>query len=430
LLLEPATAIAAVVALGAWSGYARAFVGAPVLAATLDAGLLALFAIVLVRASWHRPRFTVIDVLIGAYSVLALIEMANPNVPSLTLAAEGFRKTAAMTIGYWIVRVSGSVRLIDFLMASVAGLVPALLMGVRQFFLPWPIDRRLIDGSGVAETTFLQAGQLRAFAPTAGPFHLGAISGYAAIGAAWLGYAVPRRRRIWIGVAVVAGLALLLTITRANWLATLTGLALGAMLVVVATRRVRKVARLAVVVSAIGLALALIVPPLISANPTGDRWLFYFRSLTTPLETRNMQFRLQYWSEYTAAIAERPLTGYGISSAADGFGADYAGTGRRYFPPHSIYFKAALEMGIAGLALLIAILLVAASYGLRLARGQPALAAVVSGTVAFVAISGISGAMLDAYPFNLVFWTMIGFAVNLAHRQAEVRGPLPLESGP
>src|SRR3954469_22138534 len=86
------TAAIAIVGVGEWTGLARGLLGAPALAALLDVLLIGLLAFAAIRSPLRRP--VVMDVMVGGFLVLALIEMANPNVPGPTVALEGFRKTA------------------------------------------------------------------------------------------------------------------------------------------------------------------------------------------------------------------------------------------------------------------------------------------------------------------------------------------------
>ena len=94
-------------------------------------------------------------------------------------------------------------------------------------------------------------------------------------------------------------------------------------------------------------------------SPTKDTIGDVVKGVTNPLEDTSLKFRFGYWKAYLQAIAENPLVGYGTSAAADGFDRDYVGTGKRNFEPHSMYLKPALEMGLLGFALFIAIALVA-----------------------------------------------------------------------
>ena len=79
------------------------------------------------------------------------------------------------------------------------------------------------------------------------------------------------------------------------------------------------------------------------------------KGVTNPLGDTSLKFRFGYWKAYLQAIAENPVVGYGTSAAADGFDRDYAGTGKRNFEPHSMYLKPALEMGVGGLVIFVAI---------------------------------------------------------------------------
>jgi hypothetical protein len=138
--------------------------------------------------------------------------------------------------------------------------------------------------------------------------------------------------------------------------------------------------------------------------------------LGDPFSDRNLRFRFAFWAEFAGYIAQRPLVGYGTGAAADGFDHFYEGTGRQNFEPHSIYFKAALELGLGGLLLMLAILATAGWLALRVARRGELVGLVGVGIVVMFVVAGLTGPMLDAYPANLLFWATLGWC---ARRTAE-----------
>jgi hypothetical protein len=134
--------------------------------------------------------------------------------------------------------------------------------------------------------------------------------------------------------------------------------------------------------------------------------------VANPLTDRNLQFRFGYWADYLQAIIERPITGYGTSAAADGFDHFYEGTGKKNFEPHSLYFKAALELGIGGFVLLMAILGYALRRAVIRARSGDEAGVFAVGILAVFVVSGLTGPMLDAYPANVLFWATCGWCVR------------------
>ncbi|MBA2719092.1 MAG: O-antigen ligase family protein [Chloroflexi bacterium] len=431
--LSPTTILALVIVLGEWTGLARALVRAPVYAAGLDVVLVGLFAFTVWRAWQVRQsvRFHLLDGLLAAYFLLALVEIFNPNVPSPLVGLEGFRKTAFMMLAYPIVRFSTTRDSARFFRIVVIGSIAAFLWSIRQAMSPLPIELDIMNTSGTSPLSFRSGPVLRAFAPTPGPFHLGILGAAVAVVATVL----ARTRDVrYVGVAVVAAVALGLTLTRANILAAVA--AFGA--VVLASppmaERIRSALRFAPVALALGLAVFFtarsVVPTTAPAEPQGAGAIPSAAisslgpvpqdALPNPLDDRSLRFRFEYWSEGLQAIAERPLVGYGTSSAGDGFGRLYQGTGDRNFNPHSLYLKAALELGLVGLALILAILAVALRECRRAFARNTEVALIGLGLLVLTTMSGFSGPMLDAYPFNLLFWATVGWLVAV---QAGPRQP-------
>jgi len=399
--------LAAIFALGEWNGLVRALAGGPVLGFVLDVALLA----IAVKTILGRPgvgteaQLNGIDLLVGAYFGLALVEILNPNVPSVLVGVEGFRKSAMMAVAYFVVRASGARDAQAFMKAAAVLSVPAMIMGVRQFLWPLPIDFAIIDSSSAAVWTFHQAGTLRAFSPTSGPFLFGLVASLAFM-TATAAFMAGRVR--WIVVAVLALAALALSITRANIVAT----AIGAIAVIVAYQWSCGRKTLALTLAA-GSLFAVSVATLLGSLFGGvgfERMVAELTAGTDPFNDPSFETRIGLWGDFMNAIGANPLIGYGTSSAADGLGAQYAMAGHDFFSPHSIYFKAILEMGLLGLVLLVWFLL---ALGIATMRcREPFLRAVSLGVFLLVIVSGISGPMLDAYPFNLAFWTLAGYLIN------------------
>jgi O-antigen ligase len=237
--------------------------------------------------------------------------------------------------------------------------------------------------------------------------------------------------RSWLLVAVAAAFTLGLTLTRANIAASLG--AAGVVALVAGQGRVRNLVAiappaaagvLAILIGVGALATGSVSPvsrpdltPRSSAAPTptppptvGE----VVGGISDPFSDRNLQFRFAFWGEFANAIAARPLIGYGTGAAADGFDHFYAGTGRQNFEPHSIYFKAALEMGVPGLLVLLTTLGTAAWLALKRARQGDEAGMIGLGILVIVVVSGVTGPMLDAYPANLLVWASAGWCARIA----------------
>ena len=432
--MTPTAWLAVLIVAGWWTGLARAVFGIPVYAGVLDVGLLALCGWVLLsairRRSW-RPAASVLAVLIVSYMVLAAVQVLNPNVPSLIAGLEGYRKTAFTMIAFFVVALDTEGSPERFFSIVAVGSLPALLWGIRQFYFPLPIDVAIVGTADASPISFHSGLTLRAYSPTAGPFHLGILAG----GVAITSLVLAGRNRLFVAIGLIAGVALGLTLTRGNIIAAFLALCVTALMLTWERRgRLAVAMRGAAIVAALifGASLgaglvgtppnsavrqAIATPTPTGATPTpepsapsiGD----VFNGVRNPLSDKNLQYRFQYWAKYVEAFLEEPWVGYGTSSAGDGFEHFYADTERRHYDPHSLYLKPALELGIVGFLLLIAILTVATRASLRSARRHEAVGVVALGLLVLVGVSGITGPMLDAYPFNVTFWACLGLLTHV-----------------
>jgi hypothetical protein len=464
----PTLAVGLIVVLGEWAGSARALVGAPVYAALLDVALVALAGWVglrILKARSFRPDL--LSVLVFAYMLLALAEILNPNVPSIQAGIEGFRKTAFTMIAFFVVRYDfggGSSR---FLKVVAIGSIPAFLWAARQVVLPLPIDESIISSSGVSTITFHSGTALRAFAPTSGPFQLGLLAACVMVIAFVRARSGDSRRR-WLVLAGLAAWTLGMTLTRGNVIAGVGALGLVTIVPGLSVKLIPAVMRATVVAgllifgalfvvtpaahtlpvlpnfsTAAGSATPVVSPtPVVSATPGVST-----KPVKTPKPTptkvaagagpnvghlvdpKTLELRVDYWKTFVKAITDKPVIGYGTSSAADGFGHYYQDTKSMYFQPHSLYLKPALELGVGGLLLLLAILGLAFRAAMRTLRIDRLVGSMSIGIFAVVAISGITGPMLDAYPANVLFWATCGLTARLVAERASEARVAPASAG-
>ena len=428
--------LAIVIVLGEWTGLARGVFGVPIYAGVLDIALVAITSVVVINLLRRRdfPRITLLTVLIAGYMLLAAVEILNPNVPSLRAGLEGYRKTAFTMLAFFVVTYSGDVDAGRFFRLVAIGSVPAFLWATRQFIAPLPAELNIVASSGISPVTFHSGQLLRAFSPTAGPFHLGILGG--AIMIVGIVLAVSRGRA-WLLVAACAGLALGLSLTRANIVGAIAGCAVIAITATPFRARLRTAAYAAVPLGVAAIAVLFAVgilslsPPSTATNgapgsspgPSTTTLGGLVSGVENPLQDKNLQFRFAYWESYAASIVQRPLIGYGTSSAADGFDHFYQGTGSLNFEPHSVYFKAALELGLGGLLLFLAILGSVAWSIFRAWSFDPQTSRTVLGILTLVAVAGITGPMLDAYPVNLLFWASCGWIAVKARQSVEAGRP-------
>lgn len=419
--------LAALIVLGEWTGLARGILGVPIYAAVLDVALLGLAGVVALGFIRRRelPHLSVLTILMGAYMLLSLIEILNPNVPSLRAGIEGFRKTAFTMLGFFIVLLSGEVDAARFFRIVALGSVPTFIWAARQFISPLAVELNTISSAGTSPISFHSGQVLRAFAPTAGPFHLGILGGTVLIIAVML---AASRSRWWLLVAAFAGMGLGLSITRANIVGLVAACVVLAIVASPMRERLMTAVRMAGPVGAALVSVLFAVGALAqnpgaspgaplpgsSSPPHGTTVGKIISTIEDPTVDKSLQFRFSYWQDFASAVGQQPFIGYGTSAAADGFDHFYEGTGSTNFEPHSLYFKAALEFGLGGLAFLLAIfagVIVAIVRGWRFDRLT---ASIMLGTLTLMAVSGITGPMLDAYPVNLLFWSICGWTAVAA----------------
>jgi hypothetical protein len=85
-----------------------------------------------------------------------------------------------------------------------------------------------------------------------------------------------------------------------------------------------------------------------------------------------------------------------------------------------MYLKPALEMGIGGLALFLAICLLLMKAAVVTLRRARTLGLIGLGIAVALAVTGLTGPMLDAYPINLLVWATAGWLARTNYVQSAV----------
>jgi hypothetical protein len=138
--------------------------------------------------------------------------------------------------------------------------------------------------------------------------------------------------------------------------------------------------------------------------------------------TARLEFDSVFIQGFRTAIAITQLgLGTGIDTNASRYAfstaATFTGVAGTWF--ESWYVKALLELGIVGLAVVVALIATLIVRGMQTHRelGDPRLRAVSASILAYLiwnAVYGIKGQYIDLDPTNVYFWLLAGIAAKLA----------------
>jgi O-antigen ligase len=141
-------------------------------------------------------------------------------------------------------------------------------------------------------------------------------------------------------------------------------------------------------------------------------------SLTAMFEDEHYLGRIEGWQREVMPALRRNPWGYGLASALDSFSHRPDFIGHYFFTSHNQYLKVALELGLFGVLIFAIIMFTSLIVAFRNYRliADPILK---STAVLFIAmwvavnISSMASPILDAYPINLYFWTLMGVVTRL-----------------
>ena len=419
-------AFIAIVALSPFSGLVRALIGFRYTPLAFDLGL-ALLAVLPILDHLLRPETgfdsasesdessesTDLPWLAFALLSFCALWMFHPQMPRLIVAMEGFRKFGFMLLAFIAARKllyrPEHIRLL-LLGVTVPATISAVY-GLKQFMWPSALDFAFIQASTTDEVTFMMGGHIRAFGTLAGPFHLGL---YMVISLLLLFRWRLTNPSRWLNVAIVLQIAaLVVTVTKSSWFALVGGLVF---LLVLHTPNRRLLAKrmafsfLALALFTGGAYMATFLSSELSTLRDG------IEAFVIPWTAQTMVFRFELWqATILPGILDNWIFGYGTGAAGDGLAWAFEGITARYFQSHSLYFKLWLELGIGGLILFL--VLVLRTYS-RVVQLRPETDDATTSLlldwalviIPAVLVAGLTGAILDAYPTNLIFWAVLGAA--------------------
>lgn len=213
---------------------------------------------------------------------------------------------------------------------------------------------------------------------------------------------------------------LLLTQSRGGWIGAAAGLVILLALWAVSLPKSKTRLALRVSFSVLflgGLIAALLIGP-------GLLWGLW---LNPPEETlvgtlTTLNFRKELWPWAIQALSDFPITGVGLGAFRDVSFRLYPlslSAGYDIAHAHNIFLQTGLDVGLPGLAVYGALLLVAAASGWRVARLTPSYRAISLGLLAGLAalhVYGLADALALGSKPGLVFWLVLGLlaAMNQA----------------
>ena len=222
----------------------------------------------------------------------------------------------------------------------------------------------------------------------------------------------PLWRSIFLLATLWTAWVLLLTQSRGGWIAAAVGLIVLLVLWALALpkSRARRTLRLTIVcLTVAGIVLVFRIGPEtiwgLWADPPQETVV---GTLTT------LNFRKELWPWALTAISDFPFTGVGLGT--------FRQVAFRLYPlplspqfdighAHNVFLQMALDVGLPGLAVYIAILLVAAVAGSQVARSGASYRAVSVGILAGLVahhVYGLADALALGSKPGLVFWLLLG----------------------
>ncbi len=338
---------------------------------TLAATMATLWAVASALARGPRWRSTLPEIPLWLFLLAALLSSWVSVSAWLTFLGapgrhEGLLALIAYTVFYFVgVHFFGSERGFRVL-ATVGGVAAVITMayGLSGWFLP-----PLFTNEGALKQLYASLGYPRALSTLGNPVTFG---GYLALMTPLIGSlaltATGRSRLFWLAAAGLGYVTILVTFTRAAWLAVMLGS--GILVIAVGPRTLRQLGAartvfIAVALLGVALALAAVAP----------RQLASRASSSLALESGSVGQHMYIWGRTIAAIRSRPLLGWGLETLGEVFPYEREGLVKYFgFRPvvideaHNDALQMAVSIGIPGAVVYLWFWAAVVGGGMRILR--------------------------------------------------------------
>lgn len=363
------------------------------------------------NSSGRSARATKLRWAVYLFLIISVLQIFNPNIPSLNLGLEGFRKTSfyliALIIGTYLNWGEGNVKsLYKFIL--ILGM-PICIYAFKQYFSPSSFDALMISRNNAGISTLVIFGKNRAFSIFASPFTLGYFGNI--IFAIGLYFYANERKWVYLLAALVGVGSVVLSNTRVNLVAAFMVFSLVFLFYFFTPRRFYFF---------LGILL-LLVPVFIYVN-FDQTFAALFQSLSIEQVLVDQRFitRFDVYQVAFEKIRNNWLLGYGVGSAGDTLGG-YFKNGV-YITPHNMFIKVFFETGIFGLLIFFSIWIVwllgnrkssihAKSFEVK---SIYQLGFIVS---CILLINGLTGGALDSFPANVITFMIMGVTYSFYYPQ-------------
>ncbi|MDP1545325.1 MAG: O-antigen ligase family protein [Anaerolineales bacterium] len=340
------------------------------------------------------------------FLTISIIQIFNPNIPSLSLGLEGFRKTSlyliALVVGTYLNWDEKTIRsLFRFVLIAA---MPICLYAFKQIFFPSSFDALMAARNNAGISTLTIFGRSRATSFFSSPFTLGYFGN--TIFAIGMFFYANEKKWIYLLTAALGAGSVFLSGTRINLVALIVVFLLIFMLFFFTIRRFYVFLRLAL----------FLVPAFVYAyNSPVVGPLFQSLSPDRILADQRFLGRFEVYDYAFEKLKDNWFWGYGMGSAGDTLGVYF--TKGEFITSHNMFIKVYFETGLLGLFAFIAIWVIwllgnrrsalrAQADGLRTIYHL----GLIASSVLF--INGLSGGALDSFPANVITFLFMGVTYN------------------
>lgn len=354
--------------------------------------------------------------LVTTFLTLSILEMFNPNIPSLSAGLQGLRKTSFAFLLFYLGILSfknvGEVR--AFLAKMTLISLPLLLYGVKQYFFISEFDKIFLFSNDADIWTGMLFGRPRATSVFAGSFHFGMFGAIIAVVSLFLmDSAKKKSHKFFCFVSLIIAMAGCYTsLTRTNLIA----LVVGVMVYKIIQFKTRNILIL-LPIAATGLTaiVSYILSNTYTLLQSSNELVRMIGTIANMSNDTRFLGRTHGWETVFALIREQPILAYGTGSAGDTLQNVY--NFQYHVTSHNFFLKILMETGFIGLFLIVVLYIgVTLKMIKRVMTTRSTyykrLVACCLSVLAIFMINALVGSTIETYPVSGLILLIMGIGIS------------------
>lgn len=369
--------------------------------------IIAYYIITLSSIKIYKKHFILISFII-VIQVIGIISIFHPNINNKLYSLIEYRKSyfqMVAIIGTYLCvykEKTNPVPWIDFIGTISA---PAILYGIKQHFAWNNIDEFFLKNNDADYWTLRYNNQVRSLSFFSGPFHYGlfCVLMFAVYWFLFVSSKTKKNKIKYLIFAIMSVFGCYCSYTRTNIICAVVVFAIWYFEFFLYEHERFSGIKKAMLSIALIVVIVTFVSGMFFSILSDDMFYKLVFSITHISTDRRFIGRYTTWNRSREYILRSPLFGWGMGSAGDTLGVH--NISEIYITTHNVFYKLWMEIGIIGLILYVAVIIIITMYNRK--QSDYRLISLSYGLSASILLNGFVGSTISTFPCMTIYWVIM-----------------------